>query len=166
MDPSHSARRFRAVLGLRQIEEALAPAWEDTFDLLRRLPETDPLHRMAVNNAAKHLHDFYQALESLIFERIIDETQEGRPAPREYHASLLRQMSTSITGLRPAVLSMQLAAELDEFRRFHHVFESVYAPFWDPKKVLPLVAEQPRVLERTLSEIREFLNVMVPSPAG
>jgi hypothetical protein len=97
---------------------------------------------------------------------VVDETQEGRPASRQYHAELLRQMSTAIPGLRPAVITEDLAVELDELRRFHHLFESVYAPFLDPSKVLPLGARQPAVVRRTLAEVRAFLDVLVQTKDG
>ncbi|OGG46520.1 MAG: hypothetical protein A3F84_15890 [Candidatus Handelsmanbacteria bacterium RIFCSPLOWO2_12_FULL_64_10] len=56
-------------------------------------------------SSSKCLHDFYAAVEQRIFERIADETSEGRTRAADYHARLLEAMGLDLPGLRPAVLS-------------------------------------------------------------
>ena len=71
------------------------------------------------------LHDFYGSLER-IFRLIGEELDEDLPHGDGWHVELLRRMSMEIADLRPAVISAELAGELEEYLRFRHVFRNVY----------------------------------------
>jgi len=53
----------------------------------------------------------------------------------EWQANLIEHMSLNIEGVRPAVLSRELALRIDELRSFRHVFRNIYQSELDPKRV-------------------------------
>jgi len=85
-----------------------------------------PYYQSFVNSLGKNLHDFYDAIQVLIFERIADETGEGRPRAAQYYSVLLKNMSLEIEGIRPPVISKTTYRELQEYLRFRHLFRHTY----------------------------------------
>ena len=75
---------------------------------------------------AAYLHHFYTGLES-IFERISRDFDGGVSKRGDYHRELLRSMAIEIDGVRPRVISSELAEELDDYRKFRHLFRHAYA---------------------------------------
>ncbi len=71
------------------------------------------------------LHDFYNCFER-IFKRIAIEMNGGYEDTEKWHKSLLYRMTIPITGLRPRVISDELAADLEEFMAFRHLFRNIY----------------------------------------
>ena len=102
------------------------------------------------------LHNLYGAFEQLFeevarfFEHQIDEAR--------YHANMIRRMQLEIQGLRPALLSAETASDLDELRRFRHVFRHAYAADLDPDKVADLAAKAARIQR----DFAQFLVLLRP----
>jgi hypothetical protein len=71
------------------------------------------------------LHDFYNCCER-IFKKIAIELNSGYGESEKWHKSLLYKMTISIEGIRPRVISDELAADLDEFLAFRHLFRNIY----------------------------------------
>ncbi len=75
----------------------------------------------------------YSSLE-LALERILETIGEELPsASRNYHAQLVRRVARAVPGERPALVEGELAAALDEARRFRHVARRAYDDFESPR---------------------------------
>ena len=104
---------------------------------------------LLLDAVALNLHDFYSGLER-IFAHIASSIDQSVPTGPEWHRELLRQMTIELPGLRPAVLTSELAAEIDEFLRFRHVVRHNYAFALEPERVERL-ASRLRPLYRDVS---------------
>ena len=71
------------------------------------------------------LHDFYNGCER-IFKRIAIEMNGGYEDSEKWHKGLLYRMTIPIERVRPRVISDELAADLDEFLAFRHLFRNIY----------------------------------------
>ena len=112
-----------------------------------------------VDAAALNLHGFYAGLEHVFF--IVAERIDGSlPSGAAWHQDLLRQMAVELPGVRPAVISEQLAAELDRYRGFRHVVRNVYAYVLDPRRVGELVEDLSPTLARLRTELTGFADVL------
>lgn len=78
------------------------------------------------DGVALNLHGFYTGVEH-IFEDIARTLEKSVPASAEWHMDLLTQMAGEIEGVRPAVISRESRACLDEYRGLRHVVRNVYA---------------------------------------
>jgi hypothetical protein len=79
------------------------------------------------------IHNFYNSVEAYCL--LIAKFFENDLDPRTWHRDLLRRMTLDIAGVRPRLLDRELAAALDEFRAFRHVFRNVYGATLDPERV-------------------------------
>ncbi len=112
-----------ALIGLiAEIEKELQNLEELSRELERIKPEKEIIFKRAKGSV---LHDFYNCCER-IFKRIAIEMNGGYEDTEKWHKSLLYRMTIPIEGLRPRVLSDELAAELDEFLAFRHLFRNIY----------------------------------------
>jgi len=106
------------------------------------------------------LHDFYNSIER-IFELIskdIDDTTINLNG--NWHKRLLYQMTIEIKNIRPAVISKELASELDEYLSFRHVFRSIYGFELEGKRLDNLINRLPEILNKFNSEIKTFLSIL------
>ena len=95
-----------------------------------------------VDCLAYQLHNIYSAFDQLFEE--VARFFENRIDEARYHADLIRRMQLEIRGIRPALLSEETASDLDELRRFRHLFRHAYATDLDPTKVAKLAAKGAR----------------------
>ena len=112
-----------------------------------------------VDSMGYQLHNLYGA-----FEQLFEETArffENRVDEGGCRSDLLRRMQLEIQGIRPALLSAETAAGLDELRRFRHFYRHAYTADLDPGRVTDLAAGAVRVrrdfdrdLERFLAQLR------------
>ena len=86
---------------------------------------------------AGYLHHYYTGVES-IFERISRSFDGGLIQDGDYHRELLRSMTLEIPDIRPQIISKELAEELDEYRRFRHMFRHAYGSELRWRKIEPL----------------------------
>jgi hypothetical protein len=59
-------------------------------------------------------------------------------------------------GIRPAVISKEIAKELDQYRRFIHLLRNVYATNLKPERVSDLVDNFSGTWSRLSAELRAF----------
>ena len=87
-----------------------------------------------LNSVALNLHGFYSGLER-IFELIAQELDGGVVGGDAWHTELLRQMALDVPDVRPPVLQMVTADQLDEYRKFRHRIRNIYATNLDPERM-------------------------------
>ncbi len=88
------------------------------------------------------------------------------PEGANWHHDLLRQMATDLADARPAVISEETAAALDEFRRFRHLVRHVYTIHLDPQKMRPLLESLPELWKKVQVELlaaAEYLELLSKS---
>lgn len=105
------------------------------------------------------LHDFYNCCER-IFKKIAIELNSGYEESEKWNKSLLYRMTIPIEGIRPRVISDELAAELDEFLAFRHLFRNIYGFELKGDRIDYLAEKFERVAERVQKEIKEFLGFL------
>lgn len=113
-----------------------------------------------IDSMGYQLHNLYGAFEQLFeevahfFENQIDQAR--------YHADMIRRMQLEIQGIRPALLSAKTASDLDELRRFRHLFRHAYAAELDPDKVADLAAQAVRTQRAFARDFERFLARLRP----
>ncbi len=113
-----------------------------------------------VDSMGYQLHNLYGA-----FEQLFEETArffENRVDEGSYQADLLRRMQLEIPGIRPALLSAETAAGLDELRRFRHLFRHAYTADLDPCRVADLAARAARAQGDFERDFERFLALLQP----
>ena len=114
-----------------------------------------------VDSLAYQLHNLYSA-----FEQLFDEVArffENRIDEARYHADLIRRMRLEIRGIRPALLCEATASDLDELRRFRHLFRHAYAMDLDPTKVAKLAAKALGIRGAFGQDFERFLTRLRPN---
>ncbi|HHN65020.1 MAG TPA: hypothetical protein ENK09_06630 [Nitrospirae bacterium] len=109
--------------------------------------------------AGSILHDFYNCCER-IFKNIAIEINGGFEENEKWHKALLFKMTIPIKDIRPAVISEELAAELDEYLSFRHVFRNIYGFELKGNRVDHLVEKFDSVASRFIKEIKKFLEFL------
>jgi hypothetical protein len=105
------------------------------------------------------LHDFYNCCER-IFKKIAIDIDGGYEDTEKWHKALLFKMTIPIKGLRPFVVSEELAAELDDYLSFRHVFRNIYGFELKGKRIDYLSKNFDKVADRFIKEIRAFLTFL------
>ena len=105
------------------------------------------------------LHDFYNCCER-IFKKIAIELNGGFEDTEKWHKSLLYRMTIPVEGLRPRVISQEIAAELDEFLAFRHLFRNIYGFELKGSRIDNLSEKFEKVSKQFETEIRNFLEVL------
>lgn len=113
-----------------------------------------------VDSLAYQLHNLYSAFEQLFEE--VARFFENRIDEARYHSDLIRRMQLEIRGIRPALLSEATALDLDELRRFRHLFRHAYATDLDPAKVEELVAKVADIRSAFGQDFERFLTRLQP----
>lgn len=103
------------------------------------------------------LHDFYNCCER-IFKRISSEINGSFFQGDRWHKDLLYRMTISVNKLRPAVVSEELAAELDEYLSFRHVFRNIYGFELKGDRLIRLVDKFQRVSIQFENQMKDFLT--------
>lgn len=103
------------------------------------------------------LHDFYNACER-IFEIIVHQINGRTIVSPQWHKKLLYKMTIEISGIRPPVISKKLAAKLDEYLAFRHLFRNIYGFELESERLDELVQKFDETVELLQKEIREFIS--------
>lgn len=103
------------------------------------------------------LHDFYNCCER-IFKRIAIDINSGYEDTHKWHKQLLFRMTIPIKDIRPAIISEELAAELDEYLAFRHVFRNIYGFELKGERIDYLAKKFSRIVEMFIKEINVFLS--------
>lgn len=93
-----------------------------------------------IDAVALNLHAYYSGIERL-FERIARDVDEAMPEGPNWHVDLLGQVASSITAVRPAVITSDLHARLDRLRGFRHVVRNAYSYNLDAQQIAVLIDE-------------------------
>ena len=104
-------------------------------------------------------HDFYNCCER-IFKRLAGEINGGFYEGDRWHKELLYRMTLDVKGIRPTVVSESLAAELDDFLSFRHVFRNIYGFELRGDRIERLDAKFDAVADRFTTEIQSFLDLI------
>lgn len=107
--------------------------------------------------AGGFLHNVYNGLENCM-NRLAHGVDESVPTGNDSHRLLVDQLSEPIPSLRPALLSGELAARMDEYRRFRHAFRHMYFFDLDWQRVRPLVAAVPGLVRDFEGAVDELLS--------
>lgn len=105
---------------------------------------------------ASYVHAFYTGCEHVF--RSISAFFENQLDQAHWHADLLRRMRLEVPGVRPRVLPDALAAELEPYRGFRHVFREAYGYELDWRRLRPLAERMPDVSRETFEQIERFLS--------
>ncbi|MCL6448314.1 MAG: hypothetical protein K6U04_09235 [Armatimonadetes bacterium] len=116
---------------------------------------TGPVPDADLMAMAGYLHHFYTGIET-IFDRISRQIDGGPDKAADWHRELLRSMAVELEGLRPAVISPELREELDEYRRFRHLFRHAYASELRWSKMGHLAENMGDILDMVKKRIQEF----------
>jgi hypothetical protein len=113
-----------------------------------------------VESMGYQLHNLYSAFEQ--FFETIARFFENRIEGERYHTDLLRRMKMEIEGIRPALISAEAFALLDELRRFRHFFRHAYAAELDPDKVEEIAEKAEQVKGIFQRDKDAFLAQLAP----
>lgn len=108
-----------------------------------------------VDGAAPNLQGFYNGMERL-FELIAAVIDCSRPEGKNWHQTLLEQMTIEIEEVRPAVISETNRVALDEYRRFRHIVRHLYAQQFEAERIQPLVETAPGLFAQVRVELLAF----------
>lgn len=103
------------------------------------------------------LHDFYNTCER-IFKWIAKDINGDFNPSEQWHKELLFRMTIKITDVRPAVISEELAADLNDFLQFRHLFRNIYGFELKSDLLDRLVNKFDQTALRFIEEIRKFLK--------
>jgi hypothetical protein len=118
-------------------------------------PEKD----VYLDSVALNLHSFYSGLER-IFVLIARQVDHNLPNNETWHRELLYQMAADLLGIRPALLSKDIAGLLDEFRQFRHLVRNIYSMNLMSKKMVGLMTVLPELWKRLQEELTAFANFL------
>jgi len=135
------------------IQKELSTIADLRDELAREMAKPEP-GRRAIGSI---IHDFYTCCER-IFKRIAAEINGGTSGGDSWHKELLFRMTIPVEDRRPAVLSEGLAADLDDYLSFRHVFRNIYGFELQGERLSRLASLLPAVSRRFEDEIRVFLG--------
>ncbi len=141
---------------ISEIEQELQHLKEFQLELDSIKDKKDVVSRRAKGSI---LHDFYNLCER-IFKKIAVDINEGYDETSTWHRSLLYKMTIPLRGIRPPVISEELAAELDEYLAFRHLFRSIYGFELRSDRIDQLAEKFEVVRKRFLEEIGKFLDYL------
>lgn len=108
-----------------------------------------------LDSVALNLHGYYSGFERL-FAQIAEVVEGDLPQGENWHQQLLRQMMAEVPKVRPAVISKETGAKLDDYRGFRHVVRNVYAYKFDPDKLKKLVLSASDLFSQLEAELLAF----------
>ena len=147
-----TARIRRELTSIERIVERA----ERALVAARHRPEDQDLY---LDSAALNLHDFYSGLER-IFRHIAATLDQSVPSGLEWHRELLRQMNIALPEIRPQVVSEETVRIIDEYLRFRHVVQNVYAFEFDPARIEHLVQRLRPSFEQVKTELLAFADFL------
>jgi len=139
---------------LAQIDRIVSDVRSDWDGFLRKGDD------VYLKSVAYDLHGFYTGLER-IFQSIADTIDDHLPSGENWHKDLLFQMGKEITNVRPAVLSEEAVALLEEYLRFRHRVRNIYSFNLIPERIKGLVERLPIIhgqVKLNLKDFAEFLE--------
>ena len=141
---------------LAEVEKELLSLQELLDELAVVKTQTDVIAKRAKGSI---LHDFYNCCER-IFKKIAVEMNSGYEESEKWHKGLLYRMTIPVEGIRPRVISDELAADLDEFLAFRHLFRNIYGYELKGGRIGFLAGRLEEVAGKFKKEVREFVAIL------
>ena len=141
---------------LAEVEKELLSLQELLDELAVVKTQTDVIAKRAKGSI---LHDFYNCCER-IFKKIAVEMNSGYEESEKWHKGLLYRMTIPVEGIRPKVISDELAADLDEFLAFRHLFRNIYGYELKGGRIDFLAGRLEEVAGKFKKEVREFVAIL------
>ena len=101
------------------------------------------------------LHDMYHGAEN-ICRRVAKELDQKLPARESWHRLLLDQMTNPLD-IRPPVIQLKTAQQLDEYRKFRHVVRNIYSFDLDWSRMKPLLDNAESTMDIFVSDLEQFI---------
>lgn len=114
-------------------------------------------NQVEVESLSFWLHNLYSAFEDL-FEMIARAFENNITSQDHYHIELLKRMTVSIEGVRPALLSQNTFTLLDRLRAFRHVMRHAYVYDLDERQVRLVLEDALELKKSYAKEIEAFLK--------
>ncbi|MCL5275520.1 MAG: antitoxin [Chloroflexi bacterium] len=112
-----------------------------------------------LDSVALNLHSFYSGLERL-FELIARTVDQVIPEGESWRREILSQMASDLPQVRPAVVGLENAKRLDEFRRFRHLVRNVYASELIPERMTTMLTDLPDLWNSLRTELLAFAEFL------
>ena len=149
-----ASRIRREITELDKIREHALRRWKKTF-----------IDEDYIGSVAFDLQSFYQGVERA-FETIAKSLDRSVPAGEKWHKMLLEQMANEVSGIRPAVISMETRQALDDFRMFRHLAHNIYTFNLDPRRIKSLVENLPGAVDLVCQDLSLFADFLEQSTQG
>ncbi|MDA8426566.1 MAG: hypothetical protein M0Z80_10570 [Treponema sp.] len=104
------------------------------------------------------IHNLYCLMENSFFR--IAKTFENNLGDAGWHRELLERMLVAVPGIRPAILTADRLAYIDELRAFRHVFRNIYRTSLKPTKVMIAQASVEPACEAFGKAISDFIATL------
>jgi len=121
---------------------------------LTDLSQTTP-DDFTIAGFASYVHSFYNGLEK-IFDLIAEHIDRFEPSDKSWHKELLKQMALEIQGVRPAVLTKELASALEDYLEFRHFFRHSYSFDLDWDELKPKAENLKATFEKLEAAFQRF----------
>ena len=108
------------------------------------------------------LQSFYQGVER-VFETIAKSIDRSVPTGEKWHKMLLEQMANEVSGIRPAVISMETRQALGDFRMFRHLAHNIYTFNLDPRRIKGLIEKLPGAMGLIGQDLSLFVDFLEQS---
>lgn len=113
-------------------------------------------NKVILESLGYKLHNLYCAFEDLF--KIVAQFFENQVEDlARYHKELLRRLSLSIEGVRPALISEESYKELDELRAFRHFFRHAYSYELKYEKIISPLQSANKLKNLYQKDISQFL---------
>ena len=125
---------------------------EKSWDLAKKAESNQDAY---LDSVALNMHAFYSGLERL-FELIARHVDGSSFQGASWHRDLLYRMADDVAEVRPAVISSDIARELDQYRRFRHLVRNVYTVSLEAEKMSGLVESLAEIWPKLSAELEAF----------
>jgi hypothetical protein len=145
---------------LAHLAKRIRDSLDDLLLVIQRIEEgwkkyQNSMDDYYLDGVALNLHGYYSGLER-VFELVATTVDRTKPEGGHWHKDLLKQMTQEIPSIRPAVLSEESFAQLEDYRGFRHIVRNVYTYKFDPEKVKTLVEKIPHFSPHLMAELKAF----------
>ncbi len=106
---------------------------------------------------ASFVHDIYTGIEKML-ESLVKYFDGQLPVGEDWHRKLIARASSPNEPARPAIISTDLSAILNDLRSFRHVFRNRYLSNLIPKKVEGLADETLQAFQMLDADIQRFIT--------
>lgn len=139
---------------MAELKSRILVETENIDRLLKALPDSQELSTLSVlelAGVATLLHNFYNGIENIVKQILLDKNKIIPPGP-SWHKDLLT------LSVQNGIISESMKARLGEYLAFRHFFSHAYALDLFPERMEPLVNNLHICYESFLRDISSFLN--------